>query len=232
MDETQIKEAIEKARLEERTKIHDKLSQAEQEAARMKAAKEEMELAFKEAKDQELKALDLVKKANETNEALKASITADKTVDVDKLVTEVAKSTKAALEGEYTNQLSELSNTVKSLSAELSTSRLSSYRTEAIQKAGGENVLITELVHGNSPAEIDASIQTAIAAFQRVKATVQPSSTNTVIPNAPSVSVPPVPSTALSQPSNLQGGVKQMTNAEYAKERTRLLAESAAAVSA
>lgn len=146
--------AIEAARQQEKTKHFERIDSLAQKNTKLEA--------------------DLVAARSEVTalsgklEALAAASNSG-TVDVPKLINEVAAKTRKEVEAVYQQQITGLDSEVKSVRAEHRKMSLSQFRDKAIKDAGGEDALIVALVQGATEDEITASIQTAKASFDSVK---------------------------------------------------------------
>lgn len=140
-------QAIEKARKQERDKLHDRIEASETEARKLRKR---------------------LAKAEASIEAFNEAKTTEGKVDVTELLERAHKKFlkhyKKAEEGEDT----ELREKVDSLEKEVTKYRVGALRRRLIAEAGGTDVMISEMVTGETEEEIEKSIEKAIAAYDRV----------------------------------------------------------------
>lgn len=134
---------------------------------------------------------ELVAKTNRINELLlslgeKDEIIKQKDVKIAELEKDSKKSQSEEVKS-LNNKIEELTNTIALKDAEIASLKIEGYKTQKINEAQGK--LIPELVVGNTPDEIDASIERAKQRYAEILAQVQ-SSAKPATQN--STQVPPV----------------------------------------
>lgn len=148
--------ALEKVRTEERKKLRDELDK--EKAGTTKLADEQK--ALKATVD------DLQARV----EAFKTATDKDgKTVDVDALLEKYSDKMKASADKQASERVAETEKQIAALQQELSQAKAERLRAKLIQQAGGEDALVIELVNGDTRDEIEASIEKAKAAFDKIQ---------------------------------------------------------------
>lgn len=147
--------ALEKARSEEKNKLHADLSAAEQLAqeAQKKVeqiAQEKAELASR---------LDALQKSAKDGGGF----------DPGKLIEEVTLKARAEVETKLGQQLAEATQRVSALEKAKQAMELEQIKREAIAAAGGESRLIMALVGGNTPEAIRESVSRAAEMYQQIE---------------------------------------------------------------
>lgn len=211
---TQFTEAVERARTEERGRINVELENARKEANTLK--------------DQITSQTTELTTLRNNVETFKKAAQANGNVDVAKLIEEVSDRVSKAATAASQSRMSELETNVTKLTQQLKTKELSEFRTKAIADAGGADVLIPELVRGNTEEEIRASVTESKSIFDRNKARFAPSTTlPPVVPatagepakpgafTAPVVAAPAattLPPVLAPSPEQNPTGIRPMTN--------------------
>lgn len=225
----EIKNRIEKARMEEKEKLYPQLERALNDAAEKAKKLDELAKAQQEYAE-------TTKKLTEELQALKAGVKTDGQLDIEAMVANVAQSTAAELKKGYDEQISKLSVALEEQKRLAEQRDLALFKEEAIRKAGGESEIIPELVTGNSREEILAKVESAKAIRQRIRAEalkqIQETgggtgqlTLNTNTPSAATTVTLPTSgsSTGVSSDEKLLLAAASMTPAEYAKNREAIL---------
>jgi hypothetical protein len=213
----ELHKAIEKARLEEREKLRTQLSEAETSVKTMKA-----EVAS--AKDQ-------ITKLTEKVDSLTAGKKPEGGVDVEKAIESAVQATANRLAKEYSDQIKALRD---ELEAEKSTRQkltIEQRRVQMIQAAGGETVLIPELVVGSNEDEIKESIERSKTVYARTVAKAGGASPSLPNPTGnPGESTPSAPLGAAASTGGAATAVpgQRIPLSEYAKNRETLKRNAAA----
>lgn len=212
--------ALEKARSEEKSKLHADLSAAEQLAqeAQKKAEKIEQEKAELASR------LDALQKAAK-----------DGGFDPGKLIEEVTLKARTEVEAKLGQQLAEATQRVSALEKAKQAMELEQIKREAIAAAGGESRLIMALVGGNTPEAIQESVKRAAEMYQQIERDAiarhskgagngQPTSAS----SPPSIGTPAAQGGAGKAPApavvSLQS-VKSMSLKEFAASQREIMAQ-------
>lgn len=194
--EAQMKAAIEKARLEERTKLQEQITTLTADKATSAAKISELE--------GQLKALGSVKTQNGQ-------------VDVAALIAQVTESAQTATKTVNATLQRELED----LKAQNHKLHLERVRQQAIAENGGEKAMVVALVTGNSETEIRASIEEAKRVHAQILGQAKSSQGNE--PGAPAPSLPPSPP-APAAPAPPTPALSGMTVREWGQNRDKQLA--------
>lgn len=222
--EADLTAAIEAARKEEKDKLYADLKTRQEKEVELRAQAEaaQKKLADGTTELQTLRdQLDTIRKS-----------TASGQVDVEKLVAEVAaKATKASAK-----KFEEMEARHLALEKDNLQLRLDRFKEKAVKEAGGEEAIISALVGGNSEDEIRQSVQRARQAYvdtetrikEQLAAKAGAGGNGTVLPSLPN---------GAGNAGNGDGsaaaklaGVRQMSPADYAKNRTKFLEQAAMSV--
>ena len=211
LDLNAIHAQIEKARMEERTKVREELTNLSNLNKSFSEKVTKLETENRELSGK-LSALEKAQGANGE-------------VDVSKLISEVAAQTEAKM----ASVISELKSQVTDLGSKSRLASLEVYRRDAIAKAGGEAQLITALVTGNSEEEIDASISVAKDEYQKVVSRVSSSNLPPLTQkngNGIGANVPPSLSVLEGRSVNTvqQPSIRELSTKEWAAKRESVLA--------
>ncbi len=194
--EAQMKAQIDKARSEERTKLHDQLTTATTEVTGLKTKISEL--------DSQLKALGSVKTANGQ-------------IDVQALIAQVTESAKTAT----ATANAQLQRELDEMRAQNHRLELERVRQKAIADGGGENAMVVALVTGNSESEIRASVEEAKRTQAQIIERAKSSQSHGAPAPAPALPPsPPAPAAPASAPSEVSG----MTVREWGQNRDKQLA--------
>jgi DNA repair exonuclease SbcCD ATPase subunit len=208
----QLQAAIEKARLEERTKLRADIETAEANATALQTRVKELE-----AENQKLTA-DL--------QTLKSAQKPDGGFDAAKLMEETAQRVRSELQG----TINELSSQIEEERGVRQRLTLEQLRAKLIQANGGENALIPSLVTGTNEAELIASIQASKAEFNRIMSVAKAQTPSTQQNNgAGGTTVPNIPVPAAGG-TNAGGQavvktVQEMSLNEYGANRAAVKAK-------
>lgn len=203
--------AVEKARLEERTKLREQIQTLEGKVKDLDA--DNKNLSADKAK------------LTESLATLKASIKPDGGgVDIDKL----AEGIEARIAKAYDARLAEVEGQLANERTTREKMSLEQLRAQLIQQNGGEDAMLIELVRGNNAAELQASIEEAKAKLQKYvkRAGTPPSQQNNGNGGGNPPPNPPVPSGGAG--ASAGGGaaetinVKDMPMSEYGKRRSEI----------
>lgn len=213
IDPNVIHAQIEKARLEERTKVREELNN--------------LSTLNKSLTDQLDKSQKDIQEVSSKLSALEKAQGANGEIDVSKLIAEVAAQTESKMAG----VIEELKGKVKQLDVKSRKASLEVYRRDAIAKAGGEAQLITALVSGSSEEEIDSSIQLAKDEYQKIVSRVGtkvPTDTPTTTQhtnNGIGANVPPSLSANEGRGANVvpQPSIRELSNKEWGAKRDEIL---------
>jgi hypothetical protein len=219
-----VKQQIEKARQEEKTKLYERITDLETENKGLKEGVSQ--------KDSQLESLKL------EVEVLKKSIKTEGSLDIQKLMEEVSTRAAEALKKQYDEALKKQTERIKALEKTNREFELGQLKTRLIQEAGGENAMVVALVNGDSEEALHASIDRAKQEYQKIVASVtaniggniQPGSTSNLPGNIPGASVPPnLPAAggqagAVGGPQNLLTNIRELSVNDYAKRREQVLA--------
>lgn len=222
----QLHQAIEKARLEERTKLHGTITELQGKLTTQTTATTEMQTKLREA---DSAIADLTGKFT----ALKSSIKETGGVDIDGVIQKVMENFKQRVDGETAAQLSELRGALKEEQTKRELAERNNLRSRLIAEAGGEQVMITDLVRGDTPEEIRASIDYAKGLFTKIRGTATPgsqqSNNGSTGGNGSASGAPPsLPGAGGSAGTgNADGGItpdalRSMSNKEWAENRMKL----------
>lgn len=157
----ELKQAIEKARLEERTKLNQKIQEAEKTATDAQAQITELQSQIDSLKGT-LATLEKVKTAK------------DGEVNIKALVKELTENIAKQYQTQVTQEREKLGSKVNELTQSLSKFKLEKLRDQLVTEAGGAANLVMALVKGESEDELRASIETAKTAYEEIKAQLQP----------------------------------------------------------
>lgn len=191
-----LKAAIEKARLEERTKLQEQLRS-------LTSDKEALASKLSELEGQ-LKALGSVKTANGQ-------------VDVAALIAQVTESAQAATQ----TVTATLQRELEEMKAQNHRLHLERVRQKAIADNGGEKAMVVALVTGNSEPEILASVEEAKRTHAQI--VEQAKSLHGHAPGAPASSLPPSPP-APAAPAPATPALSGMTVQQWGQQRSNQLA--------
>ena len=212
IDPNVIHAHIEKARLEERTKIREELLSL---SNQNKSLSEQLENSQKDISEVSAK-LSALEKAQGANGE----------IDVSKLIAEVA----AQTESKMSSVIKDLEGKVKQLDVKSRKASLEVFRRDAIAKAGGEAQLITALVSGNTEEEINASVQLAKDEYQKIVSRVGKVSTDTPTTtqhnsNDNGANVPPSLSANEGRGANVvpQPSIRELSPKEWGSKREEVL---------
>lgn len=219
----QLHAAIEKARLDERTKLRTELDTLTTKATQAEELSK-TEAARVEALELKLKAL----------EAGLVEGDKGKTVDVGKAIEQATNALAERMSKENGKKLEEMNKRLQELQAEAATLKRRELRDSLINAAGGQTALIPELVKGETEEEIKQSIEQSKAIFARTvqRAGSGNASQNTAANDGTSgagsgaAGIPSLPNAqagAAGQPTSVRG----WTMDEYAKNRTKLKSQAA-----
>lgn len=213
----QFHDAIEKARLEERTKLRGEID-----AANTKATETHNELTRIKGE------LEILQRAASTNGQ----------VDVPKIIAEVTQKAEERFAAGYAQREAQLSQQVQTLSKDLNDTKLERLRNKLVAEVGGESKVIMGLIRGNNEAEIRESVKSAHQEYLNIENRIKPagaqgsaatpSNTNGQANGSPAPVAPPV-----IDPQG-QGGagagtdgtmltkVRELSSADYKANRDRL----------
>lgn len=149
-----LHKAVEKARMEERTKLRD-----EQTALQTRA----------EAAEKAVKELTAANTAlTEQNNALVKAGAEGGKVDVKQLVTEITSSAEKRFADAADQQRKDLENTVQTLRNDLTQVQLDKLRTQLVAEAGGPERVVSALISGSNEEELRASVKAAADAYTEI----------------------------------------------------------------
>ena len=212
---------IEKARLEERAKLHDDTKKANDSRVAAEAAAEAAKVEAARLKAE----LEAVRLAT-TPEGGK--------VDVSKLVAEITTAAEERFKAAAASEAARLNSEIGALRGNLTTMQLEKLKDALIQEQGGSDKLVTALIDASSEASLRKSIAAAKAAYDEVETRVKAVATGTQQTGQANPVV-----VSASPPVNPQGGggagggvagtilatVKQMSTPDYKANRTKVLAD-------
>lgn len=225
----QLHAAIEKARLEERTKLQADLTAATTNAETTNAKVAELNGKLSET----LTALQTAEaerlRLDGALKAIEKSKTADgAAVDVTKLVEEVTAAAETRLSEQFKAKHEEQTLALNSLRQQLTLAELDKARAKLIADAGGPERLVMELVGGDTVEALTASIGRAKDAFATIESRVGKTSSRS--PNSP----PPVSPAGSGAPGVGSGDgvllprVRELGVKDYAANRDAILAQAKA----
>ena len=225
VSQEEVKNSIQKAREEERTKLYDKINSLE----------EDVKNKDKELSDANEKEKEASKKVDSLQSEIETIKNNMKNGDVD--VQSVIDETSKRISNEYEKKLEEerkkTSDRMSQLEQQNNKLSLERYRDKRVSEEGGENALITAMVTGNTQDEIDQSIETAKNEFKKLQERFS-SSRNDASDNAanngggapsspPSIPNGGTPSDGgANQIESTLKGVRNMTTKEYAQKRAEI----------
>lgn len=158
LSQDELNHIKEQTRQEERSKLQSRLEKA--------ASLEEKVQMIERDKQQVEQERNTLKSNLET---LQKSIKSESnTVDIPKLVDEVTRAARTKTEAEIRDRMVALESRIQAIDAENNRLKLDSYRSKRLEKAradGGK--FIAELVTGNSPEEIEASLLKASETYKQ-----------------------------------------------------------------
>jgi hypothetical protein len=211
LTQEQLHAAIEKARLEERERVRKPLEDAQAAAKAREDA-----IAAKDAELARLKgSLDALEKAK-TPEGL----------DVKALITEVTTNVEKRYADTFTKEREALSNQVNTLQQDLTRLQLEKLQAKLVKEVGGPDKVVFAMIHGNTEAELRASVTAAHEAYldieNRVKKTAEASN-----PGGKNAAPPVVPAGGSGGSSVLGGDLvaqaKKLSPEEWAANRVKIL---------
>lgn len=147
-------------------------------------------------------------------------------VNIPELIANVAALAKKEAAAVYEQQLAAINTEVTTVKTQHRKLTLEQYTAKKIAEAGGESVLVSQLINGNSEAEIDASIAQSKAAYDKIKQQLGAAPT-TQQQNAPGTSAPPVIPSGTIPAGGGTGTpeVKNLSIKEYGAQRAQLKAK-------
>jgi hypothetical protein len=155
--EAQYKAAIEKARLEERTKLREQVDSGKESSAQLKEAREEI-----------AKLKGDLKTVTDSLTAIQNAKSKDGDVDVAKVIAEVTEKVGKEYETRLGGELQTLRSNLNAL-------QLKDLKIQLIEEAGGPGKLILAMVDGKTEDELRASIERSKTAYQEVESRIRPS---------------------------------------------------------
>lgn len=218
----QLHAAIEKARLEERTKLFETLE----------TTRKQLEAATEAAKTKDSDLTQLNAKVTELTEKLKALQDATKPdggIDVTKAIESAVGSALSRQEAVLGEQVKRLSEALQQEQNLRSTAEAAQLRVRLIAEAGGDAVLIPELVVGRTEEELKASIANSKAVFDRSISSRLGAGGGTASGTGLPVGGRTSASFAAGAGGESNNQVRRMSPAEYSKNREALRAKALAA---
>lgn len=209
------KESIEKARMEERTKLQALIADKEKQLTEATAKTAQSAKELQDAQDK-IKQLEKITKEAGDGKLPDISKVIDETVDK---LTKLHEKTMAETKAEYEAKLRDLSGNVTKM-------EIDRYREKKIAEAGGEDALILGLVQGDTKEEIDNSIQVAKSEFERIAAKLKKGKGGSTDDNPP----PKTPKTPNPKPNAAEGNsnepnIRSMSATDYKAQREKILAD-------
>ena len=221
----QLHQSIEKARLEERTKLHGTITELQGKLTAQQTSTTDAQSKLREA---EAAIADLTGKFT----ALKSSIKDTGGVDIDNVIQKVMESFKQRVDTETSAQLNELRTALKEEQQKRELAERNNLRSRLIAEAGGDQVMITDLVRGDTPEELRASIDYAKNLFSKIRGTTPGSQqTNNGSTGAQGSAAGAPPSLPNSGGAGNGGegsagisvdSLRQMSSKEWAEQRIKL----------
>lgn len=213
--------AIERARREEKTKLY-----ADIEGLNARLASLEKDNVALRAENARLTTV---------SKALESSVK-DGQINVPKLVEELTERVTATVASSETARITKLQQELADVTTRLRTKEMTELREKLIRDAGGENVLIPELVRGNTEEELRASVAESKDIFTRNIARFAPHTPAPQNPAGPQPqptapspvpTLPPALPTAPSDNATPSASPTRVSPAEWRSRRTTALAEAA-----
>jgi len=228
VSQEEIKNAIQKAREEERAKLYDRINSLEEQATKDAESIE----AQKKMADESAKKVESLSSELET---VKNNTKGGK-VDVQAVIEETTKRISSEYEKMLSEERKNTSERMSQLEKQNNQLSIERYRDQRITQEGGENALIVAMVNGGTKEEIDNSIQAAKQEFAKLQERFgkQGDAANSH-GNSPQGQMPPVTPPPVPKGGNPpQGGadaldstlksVRGLTPQQYAKQRADIRA--------
>lgn len=218
-----IKDAIQRARKEEKDKLYSRITQTETE---VKAAREALEQAQEQNRKlteslSKLTQGDGDKEGDKGGKGGESSVSAD---DIQRAIDAAARTTLERAEKEiFGPKLAALEEANKALQTQLKAKDLDAYKNSLIE--ANKEAIIPELVIGETKEELDNALVVAKQAFAKVAQTLTSRKEDVATHSANQI--PPLPSLAKgNSPTDAPASVGQLTDEEYAEKRAALLREA------
>jgi hypothetical protein len=215
-----LHKAMEKARIEERTKLNELLAKT----------KADLEAAIATAKENGTKVADLTQQLDAVT---KAQAGDGKGVDLKALIAEVTTGVEKRFSEASKAEREKLQNDMMGLTTEVTTLRLEKLRSQLINEAGGEGKLVLAMIKGDTEEALRASVKASSEAYADIETRIaKANGSGAPQGDGQQRQTPPPVGGAGGQggagrgaaEDNLQD-VRNLTPAQYRERREKVLAE-------